>query len=540
MNFQSLRVSTRIQSLVALMLLGMLLLCGYSLVHLRDTLLEDRKEKTRNLVETGVGILTHFHKQSQAGLLSEADAQRAARETLRGVRYGNNDYYFIIDANCVYILFPTKPEFEGQNKRDMKDSNGKLLLQELVKAAKSGGGFVDYWFPKGGKTVPEPKLSYATDFAPWGWIIGTGVYISDVDEHYRKGAITLGSIAVLLIALLSVLGWRIGASILRQLGGEPAAAAAIMRNVAAGDLTASASAPRETLLGDLSDMVATLRNLIRAINDEANGLVRHAGQIRQAADHVAGAAAQQADATSSMAAAIEELTVSSNHISDSARDTEQDSRSTMALASEGNHRVGEASSAIQTVADVVTHASERIRSLEERARQISSVANVIKEIADQTNLLALNAAIEAARAGEQGRGFAVVADEVRKLAERTAIATTEIESMITGIQSDTSASVAAMDGVLPKVGEGVQLAQRASEALRNIETGTNRSLEHVAEVANATAEQSSASTSIAKRVEEIAIMVEETNETIQGTVKSSQELEQIAQKLKAQISQFKV
>jgi methyl-accepting chemotaxis protein len=383
-------------------------------------------------------------------------------------------------------------------------------------------------------------LSYATHFAPWGWVIGTGVYISDVDEHYRKGAVTLGSIGILLIALISILGWRIGASILGQLGGEPAAAAAIMRQVAAGDLTAVASAPNESLLGNLSSMVATLRNLVKAINEEANGLVHHAEQIRHGADQVARASAQQSDATSSMAAAIEELTVSSNHISDSARDTEQDSRETMTLATDGNLRVGEASAAIQTVADVVTQASERIRSLEDRARKISSVANVIKEIADQTNLLALNAAIEAARAGEQGRGFAVVADEVRKLAERTAIATTEIETMIAGIQDDTAASVGAMDAVLPKVGEGVQLANHAAEALRKIESGTSRSLTHVAEVANSTAEQSAASTSIAKQVEQVAIMVEQTNRTIQGTVQSSQELEQISLKLKAQISQFKV
>lgn len=195
--------------------------------------------------------------------------------------------------------------------------------------------------------------------------------------------------------------------------------------------------------------------------------------------------------------------------------------------------------AIQKIADTVTDASGRIHALEERAKQVSTIANVIKDIAGQTNLLALNAAIEAARAGEQGRGFAVVADEVRKLAERTSSATLEIEQMISGIQHDTVGAVEAMNAALPEVQEGVALATSASESLQAIEDGARRTLERVAEVADATKEQSTASTSIAQRVEQIANMVEETTATIRGTAESAHELEGIAGNLKQLISQFK-
>ena len=165
---------------------------------------------------------------------------------------------------------------------------------------------------------------------------------------------------------------------------------------------------------------------------------------------------------------------------------------------------------------------------------------MIKDIAGQTNLLALNAAIEAARAGEQGRGFAVVADEVRKLAERTALATTEIEQMIVGIQNETAGAVGAMDLALPEVQCGVELAMSASESLRAIEDGARRTLERVGEVADATHEQSAASTSIAQRVEQIANMVEATTDTIRGTAATAHQLEAIAVSLKQLIGRFKV
>ncbi len=540
-RLDSWRVSTRIQLLVGLMLLGLLALCVVALAQLRDSMLEDRKAKTKNLIEVGVGVLAHHHRLAQEGRLSADEARAAARESLRGLRYGGNDYYFILDTGHRYVLMPPKPENEGKDFREMKDARGTFLIQELVRAGRAGGGFVEYWFPKAGQQTPEPKLSYATLFEPWNWVIGTGIYIDDVDTEFRRNATLLGGISLGLLVLLSFFGWRIASSVLRQLGGEPSQAAAVMQQVAAGDLTASVgSPPAGSLLHTLGGMVETLRRMVREINEDALRLVDNAEHISHASGEVSVAAGQQSDATSAMAAAIEQLTVSSTHISDSARETESDSRDAMSLASEGCARVEQATQAIQKIATTVSDASGRIRALEERASQVSTIANVIKEIAGQTNLLALNAAIEAARAGEQGRGFAVVADEVRKLAERTSTATTEIEQMIGGIQGDTVGAVEAMNDALPEVEQGVQLAGAASEALRAIENGAERTLARVREVAEATHEQGSASTSIAQRVEQIAQMVEETTATIRGTAETANQLEQIALRLRGQIARFKV
>ncbi len=540
-NLGNWRVSTRMQLLVGLTLLGLIILCLTALFQLKDSMLEDRKQKTHNLVEVAIGIVTHHHKLAAAGKMSEEDAKKAARDSLRSLRYGKDDYFFGFETSGVYILHGGNPAVEGQQKIDMKDTNGKLLIKELILAAQAGGGFVDYWFPRAGQQVAEPKIGYAALFAPWGWVMGTGIYIDDVEKEYRQSAMLLGGISLLLLAILSVVGWQISSSILKQLGGEPNVAAGVMQRVADGDLTASVdSAPTGSLLHTLGRMVDSLRQMVREINDDANRLVSNAEQIATASDEVARSAEQQSDATSAMAAAIEELTVSSNHISDSARETARNTTQAVELSVQGTERVGQASQAIQQIATTVADASGRIHALEERAKQVSSIANVIKDIAGQTNLLALNAAIEAARAGEQGRGFAVVADEVRKLAERTSLATTEIEQMIVGIQNDTVGAVGAMNTALPEVQAGVQLADSASESLRAIEDGARRTLERVGEVADATKEQSAASTSIAQRVEQIANMVEATTDTIRGTATTAHQLESIAINLKQLIGRFRV
>ena len=247
---------------------------------------------------------------------------------------------------------------------------------------------------------------------------------------------------------------------------------------------------------------------------------------------------------SSEASAIEQLTeqltVSSGQISQSAHDAESDSKSSMQLASAGVAHVAQTATTINRIANTVTQASERIHALNERARQVSTIANVIKDIAGQTNLLALIAAIEAARAGEQGRGFAMAADEVRKLAERTSQATTEIEQIIDGIQGDTVGAVEAMNSALPEVQQGVNLTNGTAESLRTIEEGTSRILSRVVEVAHATQEQSAASVAISKKVEQIAAMVEETTLTVRGTTAAAAELESIAGNQKSQIGKFRL
>jgi len=375
-----LKLSTRMQLLVCLTLVGLLVLCVTALFQLKSTMMEDRKEKVRNLVEVGIGIISHHHKLFTEGKLSEDDAKLAARNALRGLRYASNDYYFGIDTNGLYFLHGGNQAMEGQNKIDLKDTNGKPLIRDLIAAAQAGGGFVEYWFPRAGQEVAEPKLSYAALFTPWNWVLGTGIYIDDIDREYNKDAMLLGGISLALLVGLGVIGYLVGRSVTQQLGGEPTNVVAIMQRVADGDLTVSAGQVREgSLLHSLDRMAAALRQIVGEINRDANVLVTNAQQIANASDEVARAAEHQSDATSAMAAAIEELTVSSNHISDSARETSADSREAVELSTQGADRVSQAAQAIQQVSSTVSGVADRIRTLESRAEQISSIANMVEE-----------------------------------------------------------------------------------------------------------------------------------------------------------------
>ena len=535
-------VSSRMYLLGVVSILGVGLLCLFALFLLRDSMLEDRKAKIRNLTEYAHTQLAYYEELQRAGRMTQEEAQAHAKESLRKARYDEKEYFWLNDFHPRSVMHPIKPELQGRDMTDNRDPNGKQLYVEFVRVVEAqGGGFVDYLWskPGAGSDAAVPKLAYVKGFKPWGWIVGTGIYIDDVDTAFRTYLMQLGGIAFALLALQGLAAWWIRGSIVDQLGGEPAQAVAVMQQVADGDLTVVIEAPSGSLLAALNHMLASLRGLIDEVRRSATLLAANAENIRHAADEVSRAAEQQSDATSSMAAAIEELTVSSSHISDNAGDTERNSRSALQQADEGRQRVEAASKAIENIAHTVNDASGRIHALAERANQVSGIALVIKDIAGQTNLLALNAAIEAARAGDQGRGFAVVADEVRTLAERTTKATGEIEEMLQSIQRDTAAAVVAMSSALPEVGNGVSLAGEASEALRLIETETGKTLERIGDVASATREQSATSTAIAQRVEEIAQMVEQTSGTIRNTADAANTLERIANQLTQQIGRFR-
>ncbi|GBG03010.1 chemotaxis protein [Azospira sp. I13] len=547
--FANLSLKMKLAILIALAVFGMGVVTGISAWGVKRDLTDGHRAVVQAAVESVYNIAVNYQALEAAGKMSREEAQLAAREAMRHARYGGADgkteYFYIYRSDGITVMHAARPQWEGTSKvEEVKDAQGRYTLKNILAAAKTspGGAFVDTLFPRPGQPAEKAveKLQYIKVFGPWEWVIGSGIYMDDVAAEVWERALGDTLIAGVLLLLVAGATFAVGRSVQRQVGGEPAEVIRLMSQAAAGDLTVDAgNAPPGSMRHSFGQMVASLREVVREIGGNSSDLAHNAERINTAAQEVATASQHQADATSSMAAAIEELTVSINHISDSSRDSEADSRQSAQLAADGESRVGTASSAIKELAGSVTGASEKIRHLEHRIQEISGIAGVIKEIAAQTNLLALNAAIEAARAGEQGRGFAVVADEVRKLAERTANATVEIETMIVSIQSDTDQTVQVMDAALPQVEEGVTLAEAAADSLRQIRQGSETTLNRIQEVAEATREQSTASTSIAQRVEQIAQMVEETSAAMRNTAETAESLEQIARRLNEVVSRFR-
>jgi len=542
----TLKFKSKIILLVTATFIGLAIGAITDAASLRQDLMDARKLQVRSIVETAVQIAAALHARAQAGGLSDEEARARAAHAIQDMRYGGRDgkseYLYIYGANGTTVMHPIRTEWIGRNMVDeVRDGKGRYTLKDILAiAGASGAGFVDTSFPRPGPREPVDKLQYVASFGPWNWVIGTGVYVDDVDQAYWSSIGTRLSINVAIMLVIVALGVLIARSVLRQLGGEPADAVQVMKRAAAGDLTVDIpQSSAGSLLGELSRMLCAIRQMVGDISSKSDIVRRTAEGISVASGQVATASHRQADSASAMAAAVEQLTVSINQISESAHDTERYSSAAATLAASGETRVAEAAAEMALIAQQTSSAAGAIRSLESRATEISTIANVIKEIAAQTNLLALNAAIEAARAGEQGRGFAVVADEVRKLAERTSSATEEITSMIGAIQADTATAVDTMDKALPQVERGLDLARQAEHSLREIRDGAGTTLERIRDVALVTQEQSAASTSIAQQVESIAQMVEETSASTQHTADSARDLDAIARELGELVARFR-
>ncbi len=540
-----LTLKARLYALLGSMLLGLVLLGGYSVIELRDHILEEKKLAIRAIIESGMGVIQEQYDLAKAGKVPEAEAQRRAMDNLRKSRFNNGaDYLFIYDLNGVNLMHGSKPEREGKSFLDSKDPNGKQYIKEWIELLKrDGAAYIDYLFPKAGSTQPIPKLSYAKMFQPWGWWMGTGVYVEDVERDFRAAAGKALAFLLVIGTVLGVLGWNLNRSVQHQIGGEPAEAAAQAEGFANGDLSrriVSSDGRPGSLLATLARMQEKLADIVRDVRASTELLARQSSDLSVSAGEISQAAQRQAESSAATAAAVEELTVSINEVSEIARTTEENSRRTADLAGTGAGVVRQAAREIEDIAASVQDSTQRIQTLVARSQEIGSITQVIKDIADQTNLLALNAAIEAARAGEQGRGFAVVADEVRKLAERTSQATAEITQMVSAIQDDTQQAVQAMASTAPRVRQGQELAQQATGVLDEIQHQANDSLAKAGEVANATRSQAATANEIAGHVESIASMTEETNAATQSNAEAAGQLKSLADKLQQELAYFRL
>ncbi|PMG22524.1 methyl-accepting chemotaxis protein [Vibrio splendidus] len=348
-------------------------------------------------------------------------------------------------------------------------------------------------------------------------------------------------LTVISLVVSVVIGIIIEKSFRKSLGGEPFVAQSTIKQMAQGDLTNKGSNSYDgSILDSLSDMNQKITSIVRNIIGASFSLAGKIEDVSKGSSQVLESATHQARLTQETAQKLDELHHSIDQVSSIATHTEDNSEMTVEFALKGRKVVNEAALEMEKISTTVNTTVEQIERLEDRTKQIGSIVNVISEISDQTNLLALNAAIEAARAGESGRGFAVVADEVRSLAQRTGDATSQIATMINEVQTETAASVAAMNTTQPQVENGKAQTKNASELLQSIEQQANDSLKKVKEVVLATSNQVTVVGDISDAMNDISEMSSQSIEHIQSNNIATNALNELADRLKQEVAYFKV
>ncbi|WP_035055724.1 methyl-accepting chemotaxis protein [Andreprevotia chitinilytica] len=535
------KLATRVWVIIAAAMLGMVIISAVGLVSLRHTMMQERESQITRLLVEAENMLKHYQQLETSGKLTHEEAQTRAADALANLRDG--DVYFFARAPGNILVVHPKTERVGKVDKGTKGADGRYATEIYAEALSKGHiGIVEIQTSKPGGKVDLPKLNGVLSFEPWQWVIGTGFFIDDINAAFWERAVLFLGIGIAVLVVVAGLGLQMARNILRQLGGEPAYAASIANDIAAGDLsqTIKLSGPPDSLLGAMQRMQTSLRDMAGRFNSAAMQLADSAASLKEQMTQISQGARRSSEATSSTAAAIEEMTVSISHVSGSAGESAEQSQRASTVAVDGENMAVEAAGEIKRISSDITEAASLIHSLVERSQEIGGIAAVINDIANQTNLLALNAAIEAARAGEQGRGFAVVADEVRKLAERTASATQDITRTIQAVQNDTNLAVGKINDVSAQVNTGVSLTERAAEALREIRSHAADTLGKIREVASATHEQSQASNAIATNVEQIARMVEESDMSVSAAHGAVQKLDTLAQDLRATAARFKM
>ncbi len=527
----------------ALIAVGLLVLTVEALSTLYQTMNTSRADNTKHLVEAAHSILEQYHNLETEGVLTLEQAQEQAASAIGSLRYENGNYFWIQNTNLEMVMHPIKPDLIGKDLSGIKDTEGKFLFVAMDDIARAEGeGVVPYMWPEVGGTKPVRKIGYVKGFSEWNWIVGSGVYTTDIQVAFWKSAPWQISISMIIFAVVTALSFYIGRSISKPLS----LASTALRDIAEGDRDLTKRLDVEGK-DELTDMAQSFNAIVSKLNNTLVEVKNSTAQVEHFSlelnEHIKGSKdvlEKQQMQSKTAVQAIMEMVQTVSEIARNAEGAASSAQDANCEAEAGQGVVEQAKESVNNLAGDVQQVSVAIKNLNADSQSISSVLEVIRGIAEQTNLLALNAAIEAARAGEQGRGFAVVADEVRTLAARTQSSTEEIRNMIESLQNGSDKAVITMGNGEKTTEITVDRAAEAGQSLASIVSAINSISELNLQIASAAEEQSAAVKEIDQSISLMAEYSTSSHQGIEKTSDTSRRLTELSGRLKQLVGQFKL
>ena len=542
-NLRRFTIFQRLAILVGIVIFGLIVLSISSLSNQYKSLKNEQYLKTKNVVETAYSIITHYAALEQSQTLTRAQAQSQAMASIRSLRYDDTNYFWINNYQPAMVMHPIKPALEGKDLTNNKDPDGTPLFVEMVDVVKkSGEGYVPYKWPKPGSDKPVDKIAYVKGFNQWQWIIGSGVYLDTIDNTFSQQRTIIVINVVIMIVVVVLFSYFIGRSILTP----TRLAVEMMKDISQGegDLTRTLNENGNDEISQLSRsfnlFVSKIRESLVLVAKSANDVNEHAHAVDDSSKTSQSFIELQNDSSTQVAAAMEQMTHQIHDVSRNAEAAEQAANDAASNASTGKNVVSKTITAIETLSSNIETVSKVTADLAQESNNIGSVLDVIRSIAEQTNLLALNAAIEAARAGEHGRGFAVVADEVRTLASRTGKSTDEIQAMIAKLQEGAKAAVEAVKSSQEISISTVEQASSANTSLDEIDRLVSVITDMNGQIARATEQQTSAADEVNLRINDLSQSTEQSLGNTKDLTRASDKLKQSSVELSSVVSRFKL